>query len=48
MKHHEAMTQEMREATRRNDRWSGAIAILVLLLGIVGPIIAAKLAEGHR
>lgn len=48
MKHHEVMTQELRESTRRNDRWSGALALLILLLGIVGPIIAAKIAEGHR
>lgn len=42
-KEHETMRQEMQEATRRNDRWSGALAVLIAIFGLVGPLLVAKL-----
>lgn len=43
---HRAMRTKIEEGTRRNDRWSGAITILVILLGIIGPLLAARLMGG--
>lgn len=47
-KEHAVMRDEIRESTRRNDRWSGALAVLILFLSIVGPLIAARLVEGKH
>lgn len=48
VKEHATMRDEIRESTRRNDRWSGALTVLILLLGIIGPVIAARLVEGKH
>lgn len=44
---HRNMRLEIKELTKRNDRWSGALALLILLIGIIGPIIAGTIAKGH-
>lgn len=42
---HKRMREELRDFTKRNDRWSGALAVLMLIIGLLGPLLAAELVQ---